>query len=170
MNLQVGGGVYIVCLVFFGDFNGCHSVGAMFRFFRDEVDSDTSVCCRGFRMVWVFGGQKRGGGGDSDTWPSCNFAVSAFQGMVGWGGGWGCKLGRAGGVDSDTWTSYRVLVSPLNVLPMIFAWCLQWSSEKGVPISPPYRQKGLGVQKVVWVERWFRHSFISKWPPKRPSC
>ena len=47
--------------------------------------------------------------------------------------------GGGGGFDSDTWTSckatsclgqlFRLLVSPLNVLPMMLAWCLQWSSE-----------------------------------------
>ena len=116
--------MYIVCLVFFGDFKGCHSVGAMFRLFRDEVDYDTSVCCRGFRMVWKRGGVEVGGGGGGE----------------GGQGGWE-------GVDSDTWSSYkatsclgrlsRLLVSPLNVLPLIVAWRLQWSSEKDVPISPP---------------------------------
>ena len=73
----------------------------MFPLRRDEVDSDTSVCCTGFfgenfprnSYGWVFGG---GGGGrvDSDTWPSCK-ATSCFGQL------------------------FRLLVSRLNVLPLI---------------------------------------------------
>ena len=94
--------MYIVCLVFFGDFRGFHSVGAMFRM------GFLVKTFRGFRMLGCLGaegefgvGRAGGGGGDSDTWTSC-IAKSC--------------LGQL----------FRLLVPPLSVLPMILTWCPQW--------------------------------------------